>query len=171
MEKLSICPKCKTRLKLTFDRVVPSMIKCPKCKYEGKITDFEESAPTEGPNLLSSGKMYKPGKLKMAHSDAQWLRDEKIIDLKRGVNTLGRMSPNSTSNTQLPTNDEFMSRNHATIEVFMRADGIFDHRLSDQGSSNGTFHNGERLATGDIIKLEPGDRIRIGHTTFNFING
>ena len=135
------------------------------------MADFEESIPTEAPNQSASGKLYKPGKLELVESDARWLQAEKIIELKRGVNTLGRKSPNSASNTQLPTTDEFMSRNHASIEIVMKADGIFEHLLSDRGSNNGTFHNGDRLAKSDVIKLAVGDAVRLGHTTFKFIAG
>ena len=164
-----ICPKCKIHLKVTFDRGVPKMITCPKCKYQGNPADFEESEPTVGRDHLSAGKLYKPGKLQMIKSDAQWLQAERTVDLKRGVNTLGRISPNSTGNTQLPTGDTYMSRDHAMIDVVMKADGAFEHRLSDQESSNGTFHNGDRLEKGDRINLAPGDTIRLGHTVFQFI--
>ena len=170
-EIISICPKCKTPLKFSSDRAVSSKAKCPKCKYEGSRSDFEESIPTEGPNPLMTRKLYKPGRLEMVASDAQWLRTEKITNLKRGINTLGRRSPTSTSNTQLPTTDDYMSRNHATIDVVMKADGIFDHRLSDNGSNNGTFHNSDRLEKNEVINLTPGDLIRLGHTTFKFIPG
>jgi len=167
-EVVIICPKCNAHINLKFDRAIPKKLKCPKCPYEGK---FEESIGTEGPNFPSADKLYKPGKLIMIESDAQWLQAEKIVDLKRGVNTLGRLSPNSTSNTQLPTNDTYMSRDHAAIDVIMKAGGIFEHSLSDMGSSNGTFHNGDRLEKGDVIKLQPGETIRLGHTTFKFITG
>ena len=167
-EVFSICPQCKTRLKFSTDRAVSGKAKCPKCKYEGSRTDFEESIKTEGPNPLMA---RKPGRLEMVASDAQWLQTEKITNLKQGVNTLGRNSPTSTSNTPLPTTDEHMSRNHATIDVVMKADGIFDHRLSDNGSKNGTFHNGDRLEKNEVINLTPGDLIRLGHTTFKFIPG
>jgi len=165
-----ICPKCSIRLKLKINPDVPkAVVACPKCKYKGYLTDFQESISTEGPIVLPADKLYKPGKLIMIESDARWLQPDKTVALKRGVNTLGRMSPNSTSNTQLSTDDTYMSRNHAVIDVVIKANGIFEHILSDQGSSNGTFHNGDCLEKDDRIKLAPGDTIRLGHTVFKLI--
>ena len=164
MKTRSICPSCKGVLE--FDRAKLSEVVCPKCKYKGKAADFEEIGKTEVPD---KNKLYKPGKLEFVKSDAQWLHKEKTVHLQRGVNTLGRQSSTSASSLQLPVADSYMSRNHATVEVIMKADAIFDHRLSDNGSANGTFHNGDRLEKGDIIKLTPGDTLRLGHTTFKFI--
>ena len=173
MKSRSTCPSCKATLE--FDRTVFSVVKCPKCKYKGNLADFKEikkqekSTETEFAGNLSGNKLYRPGKLEWLESDAQWLEKEKIVNLQRGINTLGRMSPNSTSNIQLPTNDPYMSKTHATIDVIMKNDGVFEHRLSDRESKNGTFHNGDRLEADDVIKLIPGDIIKVGHTLFRFI--
>jgi len=154
---------------LEFDRAVISVVKCPKCGYTGNVADFKElELPTEV--KPQTGKLYMPGKLELVESDAQWLQKERIVDLKRGINTLGRKSPESHATIQIPTTDEFMSRNHATIDVIMKADGVFEHRLSDNRSKNGTFHNGERLEKGDVIKLTQGDAIKLGHTVFKLVN-
>ena len=163
MKSKNICPSC--NVVLEFDRAVHSVVECPICKYKGKVADYEESIPTE-PGIFQ---ILKPGKLALVESDVQWLQDEKTVTLKRGVNTLGRLSPNSTSNVQLPVNDSFMSRTHATIEVVMTTNGVFEHRLSDMGSQNGTYYNGNRLEKGDIIRLTPGDTIKVGHTHLKFI--
>ena len=167
MKTRSICPKCKATLE--FDRAVISVVKCPKCQYTGNVAEFKElEPPTEV--KLQTGKLYMPGKLELIETDAQWLQKERTVDLKRGINTLGRMSPNSTATIQLPTNDEFMSKNHVTIDVIMKADGVFEHRLSDWKSKNGTFHNGDRLEKGDVIKLIQGDIIKLGHTFLKLIS-
>ena len=163
MKTKSICPSCNAVLE--FDRAVFSMVKCPKCQYNGYMEDFEESIPTE-PVLLP---LYKPGKLELIESDSEWMHFEKTEDLNRGINTLGRMSSNATSNIQLPVNDSYMSRKHANIEVIMTPNGVFEHRLSDLGSQNGTCYNGVRLEKSDVIRLIPGDIIKIGHTTLKFI--
>jgi len=163
MKTKSICPSC--NVVLEFDRAVHSVVKCPKCSHKGNVTEFEESIPTE-PSFFQ---VYKPGKLELVESDTLWLQDDKKVILKRGVNTLGRMSPNSTSNIQLPVNDSFMSRNHASIDVVMTTNGVFEHRLSDLGSQNGTYYNGIPLEKGDIIRLTLGDIIKVGHTHLRFV--
>jgi len=170
MKTKSICPSCKTILE--FDRTKFSVVKCPKCNYSGNVTDFKEKEEvelTEKTEVRDKNNLYKPGKLEFLESDTEWLQKEKTITLSRGINTIGRKSPNSTSSIQLPVADTYMSRNHAAIEVIMKADAVFEHRLSDNKSVNGTFHNGDRLDEGDIIKLMPGDTIRFGHTVLKFI--
>ncbi len=53
--------------------------------------------------------------------------------------------------------DEAVSRAHATVRV----DGQ-TVVLEDQGSSNGTFVNGERIAS--ACRLAPGDVVKVGGT-------
>ena len=79
------------------------------------------------------------------------------------------MSPNSRSKIQLSTTDLYMSKNHIIIDVIMKSDSTFEHRLSDNGSVNGTFVNDCRIATDEIAILQSGDIIRIGHTSLKFI--
>jgi hypothetical protein len=52
--------------------------------------------------------------------------------------------------------DEFASARHARIDP--RPDGVW---VSDLGSTNGTFVNGERITA---ERLEPGDVLRVGET-------
>jgi len=161
------CPKCKTALKVS-ESIVNKEITCPKCKHT--ITTGYADAQTELPvDLGNNSKLYQPGKLVLLTDDGDWLQEEKTMTLLRGVNTLGRKSPNSTSSVQLPTKDTYMSKNHAMIEVIMRPDAVFVHRLSDNGSTNRTFHNGDPLEPGEVINLMPGDTIRLGHTILKFI--
>jgi len=173
MKSRSTCPSCKSVLE--FDRAAISVVKCPKCSYKGNVADFKqvekkvESSETEFAASLPTNKLYRPGKLELQKSDVPWLQDERIVNLQRGINTIGRTSCNSTSNIQLPTTDPYMSKAHTIIDVIMKNDGVFEHRLSDKESKNGTFHNGDRLESGDVIKLVPGDIIKIGHTLFKFI--
>ena len=162
---------------LAFDRTVLSVVKCPKCAFKGNVADYKESTSktiNKEPALETelnplTGKLYKPGKLELVESDAQWLQKETSINLSCGINTIGRMSPNSAATVQVPIADTFMSRIHATIEVVKKTDDVFEHLLSDNGSINGTFHNGERLEKGDVIKLLTNDNIKIGHTILKLV--
>ena len=161
------CPTCKTALKVA-EHIVNKDITCPKCKHV--IMVGEDDAKTELPaGLGAKNKLYMPGKLELLKDDGDWLQEEKTVSLMRGINTLGRKAPNSTCSIQLPTKDTYMSKNHALIEVIMKPDAEFVHRLSDQGSTNHTFHNGDPLEPGEVINLIPGDTIRLGHTTFRFV--
>ena len=167
MKSESICPKCK--VVLAFDRARFSTVKCPKCNYQGDVADFKESVSTDIPDQFLEAKIFTPGKLQITQSDAQFLKDEKTFPLSCGTNTLGRWSPNSVCSIQIPVTDTFMSKNHAIIDVIAKANGAYEHRLSDNGSKNGTFHNDDRLEKGDVIKLTSGDVIKLGHTFLKFI--
>ncbi|MCG6156967.1 GGDEF domain-containing protein [Rubinisphaera margarita] len=63
----------------------------------------------------------------------------------------------------LVLNEEAVSREHARIGY---QDGR--HYLEDLGSTNGTFHNGERI---EFTELRPGDRISIGSHIFKLLSG
>ena len=76
-----------------------------------------------------------------------------MLPLAPGLRSLGRSSENDL---QLP--EMSVSRHHATIEI----DQEGKVWLVDQGSSNGTFHNGERIKPHDRQSLADGDRIGFG---------
>jgi two-component system cell cycle response regulator len=67
--------------------------------------------------------------------------------------TLGRSAENT-----LPLHDMTVSRRHATVR--MDARGLVT--LIDNGSTNGTFVNGNRLEVGRPVTVEEGDRIQFG---------
>ena len=74
--------------------------------------------------------------------------------LDKPVTTIGRSSMND-----LPISDKMLSRQHARI--VKDDDGGLS--VEDLGSRNGTFLNGERLATPQPLK--PGTRITLGGVT------
>jgi hypothetical protein len=72
--------------------------------------------------------------------------------------TVGRLSSN-----QLVVNDPKASSRHATISPAGQG-----YRITDLGSTNGTFVNEQRLSPNAPFTLNPGDRIRVGDTTFTY---
>ncbi len=77
--------------------------------------------------------------------------------LKAGVNTFGRRAENDVS-----ISDPYVSGSHGQIEV--EQDGIF---LTDVGSTNGTFLNGEKLEPNARTALLEEDEVRIGGLVFS----
>ena len=75
----------------------------------------------------------------------------KVFRFSRGNVTVGRRGG------EIPLSDVEVSRRHAILEVFGR-DMVF---LRDLGSTNGTYHNGRRVAVG---RLRDGDTIGVGRT-------
>jgi pSer/pThr/pTyr-binding forkhead associated (FHA) protein len=75
----------------------------------------------------------------------------KVFRFTRGNVNIGRRAG------EVPLSDGEVSRRHSVIEVFGR-EMIF---LRDLGSTNGTYHNGRRVAVG---RLRSGDTIGVGKT-------
>jgi DNA-directed RNA polymerase subunit RPC12/RpoP len=163
--KAVFCPACKTSLLIRPD--AKGAIVCPACKkssgagaYLSCLTDDVEKGSTSENDEIAG--MYKVGKLRC-------VTGTEVYELKRGTNSMGRQHASSSASVQIRTDDDFMSRNHAGIDVVMNGDSTFSHILSDNGSRNGTFHNGIRLDPNDRIYLKPDDVVRLGYTVFKFI--
>jgi pSer/pThr/pTyr-binding forkhead associated (FHA) protein len=75
----------------------------------------------------------------------------KVFRFTRGSVTIGRRTG------EVPLADLEISRRHAVIEVFGR-EMIF---LRDLGSTNGTYHNGQRIS---VSRLRNGDTIGVGRS-------
>lgn len=74
-----------------------------------------------------------------------------VFKVSTGTMTIGRRYG------EIPLSDVEVSRKHATLEIFSK-DMIF---LKDMGSTNGTFHNGRRIA---LSKLQNGATIGLGRS-------
>jgi hypothetical protein len=72
-----------------------------------------------------------------------------------GEITIGR----DPSSTIVITDDTFVSGHHARI-----FDVEGQPMVEDLGSTNGSFHNGNRLQPGGSRLLHPGDRVQVGYT-------
>lgn len=75
----------------------------------------------------------------------------KVFRFTRGNVSIGRRVG------EVPLTDVEVSRHHAVIEVFGR-DMVF---VRDLGSTNGTYHNGRRIA---VSRLQNGDTVGCGKT-------
>ncbi len=75
----------------------------------------------------------------------------KVFRFTRGNVTIGRKTG------EIPLTDIEISRRHSVIEVFGR-EMVF---LRDLGSTNGTYHNGQRVG---VSRLRDGDTVGVGRT-------
>ena len=75
----------------------------------------------------------------------------KVFRFTRGNVSIGRKTG------EIPLTDLEISRRHAVIEVFGR-EMIF---LRDLGSTNGTYHNGQRVT---VSRVHNGDTIGVGRS-------
>ena len=101
-----------------------------------------------------------------------WLivHDEKTktqkFPLQLDKNSIGRKSSLQVD-VAIETNDLSMSRNHAIIDVRLKAYNIFEAKLIDNKSTNGTIINGKiesKLNENEGIILQDGDTIQLGDT-------
>lgn len=78
-------------------------------------------------------------------------------ELRAGVQLVVGRAPSS----DIAIFDGTVSRRHAELQV--DETGV---QVRDLGSSNGTFHNGERIDDGEPVTLAPGDTITFGKVAF-----
>lgn len=88
--------------------------------------------------------------------------------LQSGVNTIGRKDACSYASTQISTDDRYMSRNHAVIEVSGYGPGLMCVLRFGDNSQVPIVHNDIPLAPGQSARLTNGDRITLGHTKLTF---
>lgn len=80
----------------------------------------------------------------------------KIYEVKTPSTIIGRKYGN------IIIQDEMVSKKHAQIDIL--SEDIF--YIKDLASTNGTYVNGKKIS---YQKLEEGDKIKIGNTTFKFL--
>lgn len=84
------------------------------------------------------------------------------FEVRQPYMTLGRLSDEAGSyraDIALESSDAYLSRKHAIIKKYSNS-----YTLSDAGSANGTYHNGNRIDIGEELVLSDGDRVLAGKT-------
>lgn len=87
-----------------------------------------------------------------------------VYKVYEGRTTIGR---DRTCDIPFPK-DGHMSSKHLLIQ-YIEARGTFRAQEFDQGSSNGSYVNGQVYVLGDVVDLKSGDVIVIGSTKFIFL--
>jgi pSer/pThr/pTyr-binding forkhead associated (FHA) protein len=105
---------------------------------------------TSGSDVIDQDLRLPPG-LRAAVECVAGSDAGKVFRFTRGNVSIGRKTG------EIPLTDLEISRRHAVIEVFGR-EMIF---LRDLGSTNGTYHNGQRVT---VSRLHNGDTIGIGRS-------
>lgn len=169
---------------------------CPfcGCAFTLKITPElinRISAPRKAKATSSMEETYVPGKEKYGKNgnghDATLAYGEPSSDAQTDVLTLIPIENNGArlgnvkitqefniigkknnsgiahqADIEIPTADPYMSRKHCLI----RHRGFKLFSIQDKGSTNGTWLNGKKMDPEEIVYLENGDVIRLGHTEF-----
>lgn len=88
--------------------------------------------------------------------------------LNVGRNTVGRKAHTSTSLIQIETDDRYMSRTNAIIEVY-QVQGGWQVCVSSYTENNLVKINNLSIPMGDRIILLSGMTLTMGHTTMQFV--
>jgi pSer/pThr/pTyr-binding forkhead associated (FHA) protein len=120
--------------------------KCGKCESSYKLDPSAINTSSAVFNCSNCGakNVIRLGPIVVFQNE----KEIKRFSLKMGPNTIGRKSKEPSAD--ILVNDEFMSRNHATIFVEEK-DGKLFFSISDNNSTNGTF---DKSKTRIKIKLK-----------------
>ena len=138
---------------------------CGKC-------GFPNPSPRENPIPPSSSTSTHPPFSK----DVGWLvvHDEnapsQTHSLSIGRQVIGRKNSNKPCTIMIETEDEYMSRNHAIIDVNIDPTGNYKYVLTDNNSMNGIRINADKnpLSSHDAVLLVDGYVIQMGMTKVVF---
>jgi uncharacterized membrane protein YhaH (DUF805 family) len=99
------------------------------------------------------------------------LKDDygRTYPLAIGINTIGRGDPSSSASVQILTEDRYMSRNHAVIDVTNTGREISHILKFGENRQISIYLNGAPLNVGSNAILSNGDRIKLGHTELTFM--
>ena len=164
------CPGCEVVLRVTNSKDEPEKrFACPKC---GKriVVPFYKLKPEDGETQLD-GKEGSQS-TQMCGDDilqsCYLLHEGKQYDLAIGSNTVGRLASTSIADVQIDTDDLFMSREHAVINVRRLPNGSLKIDISNFKNKNTTKVNGLLLEHDDDIVLHDDDTIEMGSTSLSF---
>jgi len=113
------------------------------------LNDLLRSSGSSGSSVMTASRVDQPTYLVVISGGIPGA----MLRLSAGGSRLGRSGDNTI---QLP--DPSVSRYHA----FLGTDDEGQTRLTDLGSTNGTFVNGQRLPVETPVRINDGDRLQFG---------
>ena len=161
-----VCPNCRTRL--SFPEVPgyqDKIVICPNCQFKAKADVYMSGDMGKGGQGSSDDATQMPGSMMQQKNDMGQIRVSTTgqrCPLKMGTNVIGRLAQSGKADIQI-TNDQYMSRRHLQIDVVKTAYGI-EHHLVEINSKNIIILNDKPIQRGDILKLNFGDKLRLGRT-------
>jgi hypothetical protein len=161
-----VCTNCRTRL--SFPEVPgyqDKIVICPNCQFKAKDNVYMSGDMGKGGQGSSDDATQMPGSMMQQKNDMGQIRVSTTgqrCPLKMGTNVIGRLAQSGKADIQI-TNDQYMSRRHLQIDVVKTAYGI-EHHLVEINSKNIIILNDKPIQRGDILKLNFGDKLRLGRT-------
>lgn len=160
------CPCCGVVLKVTNSKNEHvKRFACPKCA-KPILVPFYKLNPEDGETLMDGKGAAQSTQL--ASSEMQQschlTYEGKEYDLPIGSYSIGRQAVTSTADIQIDTDDLYMSREHAMMNVRRLADGGIKVDVSNLKNKNTTLVNDYLLQPGDAIVVHDGDTVKMGNT-------
>ncbi len=160
------CPKCKSILEVKNSKGEESkIIKCPTCSSQLRVK-FEPQEPIDVKTDLGGG-YNDTDKTEIAdrqvYKKAFLVCEGKRYELTEGRHIVGRMAKNSTADVQIKTDDLFMSRHNAIINVRKTSKGLVVS-IANHKNLNPNLVGKEKLLDGNEIVIRNGDPITMGKT-------
>ena len=178
--KLSFkCTHCQAKLQIEVSEGMYNKKNAVRCTSCNEITSVQ--VPSEQKFILSSQK--KSNSISESTFVSDVFKKEKFIRLNVLANentvsqsfdidqermTIGRKNnagPKARPDVEVITSDGYMSKKHALIT--RKSNNSFI--ITDLGSANGTWLNGEKLSTNDSMYIENGDELKLGKTFFRIV--
>ena len=127
---------------------------------------FELEVSKEALKKLKETQQEKPKRI-LNEVQLRDLQTRKIYPLQIGHNRFGRKSNPTECEHPVDNGDNKISRLHFNIVVYEQVpDGKYEFYVADLNSSNGTFHNEERISSDNPKPISIGAKIRAGKTEF-----
>ena len=171
------CPTCGKVLKLAdAPNIDQATFTCPICKDKhvvGKcqrIVDTPSAEETQyAGNVNRSFHSGEETQIASTQQGVGCLVDStgRSYTLCQGINTIGRQAQTSAATIQIQTDDHYMSRSHAIIEV-RQGGGKMLHLLKNGNNKNPSYLNGTLITDGDQLILNNGDCMKFGKTELTF---
>lgn len=166
--KRVFCPKCDHQI--TFDekkyedgQVVPMV--CPQCASQFKIKIGRKTVRNKaGEEKEVREADFSFGSIVVIENAFAFKQE---LPLQLGENVVGRRNKDTDGvDVEIVSSDPSMGRKHCVITVKANREGSLDYFLRDFPSLTGTFLRNELLGNRETVRLEDGDVVTLGATTF-----
>lgn len=170
METLSIkCPHCKQQFGIRNNSDKDKLqIKCPHCNNDISVVLRKKPIQMAGsvPDDTDSGETMTG--MDMMKGDPVIIFNGVDYPLQIGRNTIGRGGSSSMATIKLPSEDRYMSRTNAIINVKKLPNGTHYVTASSINERNLVQVNGRPINMGDRTVLQNGYILTLGNTKVVF---
>lgn len=174
------CPNCGALLDVrNSQNESVKIVTCPQCKA-GLRVHFAATSTKSGSEAnthLPSGHSQAAtshGDTQLGHKPQSMAARPRLVcggrsyPLAQGINIVGRRAATSQATVQIATDDHYMSRSHARIDITPLPGGGLKAVIRNDKNKNATTVAGQLLADDDALILKDGTLIVMGKTSIEY---